>query len=460
MPRKSTIKIDIAKIDFTKMYINYQFKQNICLFLLSYNKDLWFLYDDLYKIVKQEDIDIIPKKEIVTHDKILAQYNIKYEDVPKMDNINKKTKFVKHAYFKKLDEIEMSKNVIVDDEIDEDDNELVKDITNEHSIVKQVNDININDIVKMFKYNDKEITVLNINSEFWFRAKEIADILGYTKHNQAIQNNIKAEQKKSYKELVSSSYLNLGSLSKSISKSKTHGQTMFINEQGLYKLIFKSNKPEAEAFTDWVSDILVQIRKHGSYSNQPTEQLIFKSFYDDNLISSYENKNTMYIGYVGIHNKEHIFKFGISERIFQRSIVEHTNTFTEFQLLYVRETDNNRLVEDKFMKELICRHLYRKIKINSHQQTELFTITQKYNYEDIAQLLDNLISTFVLPISKEHDMLIQNYDKELTKYDNEITRLREENNKLKSEHAEETKFLKAIILHDKEIITELSKKRK
>ncbi len=41
----------------------------------------------------------------------------------------------------------------------------------------------------------------------------------------------------------------------------------FIDEANLYKCIFRSNKKEAEAFTEWVtSEILPSIRKHGIYA--------------------------------------------------------------------------------------------------------------------------------------------------------------------------------------------------
>ena len=40
-----------------------------------------------------------------------------------------------------------------------------------------------------------------------------------------------------------------------------------VSESGLYKLTFRSNKPEAKAFTKWVtSEVLPTIRKTGSYS--------------------------------------------------------------------------------------------------------------------------------------------------------------------------------------------------
>lgn len=40
----------------------------------------------------------------------------------------------------------------------------------------------------------------------------------------------------------------------------------FINEPNLYKTIFRSRKPEAEKFSDWVTgEVLPSIRKHGGY---------------------------------------------------------------------------------------------------------------------------------------------------------------------------------------------------
>lgn len=46
----------------------------------------------------------------------------------------------------------------------------------------------------------------------------------------------------------------------------------FLTESGVYKLIFKSRKPEAEEFQCWVTDVVLpSIRKHGVYA---TEELL------------------------------------------------------------------------------------------------------------------------------------------------------------------------------------------
>lgn len=46
----------------------------------------------------------------------------------------------------------------------------------------------------------------------------------------------------------------------------------FLTESGVYKLVFKSHKPNAEAFTDWVTDdVLPTLRKTGSYEMPKSE---------------------------------------------------------------------------------------------------------------------------------------------------------------------------------------------
>jgi len=52
----------------------------------------------------------------------------------------------------------------------------------------------------------------------------------------------------------------------------------FLTESGVYKLIFKSHKPEAEKFQDWVTDeVLPTIRKHGIYATDSTIETILNN---------------------------------------------------------------------------------------------------------------------------------------------------------------------------------------
>lgn len=45
---------------------------------------------------------------------------------------------------------------------------------------------------------------------------------------------------------------------------------LFVDESNLYRALFQSRKPEAERFTDWVTEeVLPSIRKTGRYENRP-----------------------------------------------------------------------------------------------------------------------------------------------------------------------------------------------
>ena len=48
-------------------------------------------------------------------------------------------------------------------------------------------------------------------------------------------------------------------------------QMNFVNEKNLYKVIMRSDKPQAEPFQDWVcGEVLPSIRKHGAYMTNDT----------------------------------------------------------------------------------------------------------------------------------------------------------------------------------------------
>ena len=52
-------------------------------------------------------------------------------------------------------------------------------------------------------------------------------------------------------------------------------KTNFINEPNLYRLIFRSNKPEAQKFANWVyEEVLPQIRKTGKYEAVDFENVL------------------------------------------------------------------------------------------------------------------------------------------------------------------------------------------
>lgn len=61
-----------------------------------------------------------------------------------------------------------------------------------------------------------------------------------------------------------------------------HQMAIFVNEQNLYKVIMRSDKPQAEPFQDWVcGDVLPSIRKHGAYM---TDSVIERTLTDPDYL--------------------------------------------------------------------------------------------------------------------------------------------------------------------------------
>lgn len=102
----------------------------------------------------------------------------------------------------------------------------------------------------------KQFRVWNTPEEPLFRLTEVKDLLGY--------NGCRNQTYKLAKKLPDSEKVKLKIMIGNHSRLCT-----FITESGFYRVIMKSDKPEAEPFKDWVyEDVLPCIRKHGFYSKE------------------------------------------------------------------------------------------------------------------------------------------------------------------------------------------------
>ena len=90
----------------------------------------------------------------------------------------------------------------------------------------------------------------------WFKAKEVAQILGYKNTEHTIKRHVSENHKRTF--LLSC-------------PPETGGQAqgrwiIFIDEAGFYELVFKSRLPIARIFRQWVfTKVLPSIRKYGYY---------------------------------------------------------------------------------------------------------------------------------------------------------------------------------------------------
>jgi toxin-antitoxin system, toxin component, bro family len=102
-----------------------------------------------------------------------------------------------------------------------------------------------------------EIEILIENGREYFPATEVAKILGYKDPNKAINTHCKKDG---------------WVIRPVIDRLGRTQEKKFINEGNLYRLITKSNLPQAEVFESWVFDeVLPSIRKTGMYA---TDELL------------------------------------------------------------------------------------------------------------------------------------------------------------------------------------------
>lgn len=135
--------------------------------------------------------------------------------------------------------------------------------------------------LEIFKNENFEIRVaVDENNEPLFCLSDVCKILG-------LDNSRQAKTRLDQKGVISSDTLTNGGLQK----------LDFINEPNLYRLIFQSRKLEAEVFQEWVfSEVLPSIRKTGSYTNKPLNQLDYMQLQlnylkeQDKKIYALENK--------------------------------------------------------------------------------------------------------------------------------------------------------------------------
>ncbi|ENZ9534566.1 TPA: toxin Bro [Clostridioides difficile] len=111
-------------------------------------------------------------------------------------------------------------------------------------------------------FEGKEVEVFEFEGKILFNPKHVAECLEISDVNSSIRKFNDNQVVK----LTNSKMHNM-----QFRKLHNTGEN-FLTESGVYKLIFKSRKEEAERFQDWVTDeVLPSIRKTGAYSSKKSE---------------------------------------------------------------------------------------------------------------------------------------------------------------------------------------------
>lgn len=111
----------------------------------------------------------------------------------------------------------------------------------------------------IFPVTGQAVRTVSIDGEPWFVAYDVTAILGYANGPDAVARHVSPSQ-------MSSVAIRDGIAG--------NPNRTILREAGVYRLVMRSNRPEAIAFQDWLAeDVIPSIRKTGSYSAAPMTEL-------------------------------------------------------------------------------------------------------------------------------------------------------------------------------------------
>ena len=117
-------------------------------------------------------------------------------------------------------------------------------------------------IEKKFINEDLEIELTSFiddKQNVWFRGKDVAEILGYSKTRDALLKHVDNEDKQQI-------FTPHASVHKTWTVGPSGSLCTYINESGFYSLVLSSKLETAKKFKHWVtSQVLPSIRKYGQY---------------------------------------------------------------------------------------------------------------------------------------------------------------------------------------------------
>ena len=114
-------------------------------------------------------------------------------------------------------------------------------------------------------FNNKNLGSVRVlvdeSGEPWFLTNDVAECLGYARAANATQVHTDLEDRKALKYKASSESYRAEFFGKNDFMDK-----IFINEAGLYSMIFSSQMEKAKEFKNWITHtVLPSVREHGGY---------------------------------------------------------------------------------------------------------------------------------------------------------------------------------------------------
>lgn len=274
------------------------------------------------------------------------------------------------------------------------------------------------DILKIFKLYDREfpINIKGTVEKPLFQANQIGKLLGIKNISDAVSN---------YDERMR--------VLEEIHTTGGKQKALFLTEIGLYRILFRSNKPIALEFQIWVCNVIKEIRLNGCYhltnENYISKEMLKRQIEiatHKTLVSSFHCKKIVYVcaldNHKNIDNTDScIYKIGMTNNIKQRCF-DLENQYGPVTMLNIFECANNAEFEKYLLK---------------HSEIKPYRYTEKITKANNREL-------FLFPPEILHNVLVI-IKKNIKKYNDislEMKLLDIENNKVRLEMLREIKSIK------------------
>ena len=128
-------------------------------------------------------------------------------------------------------------------------------------------------------FENRQVEVFELEGRVLFNPRNVGECLDLTP--EAVRKAIMGMNEKQVIKLNNSDVAN-----SNIRKLNNAGEN-FLTESGVYKLIFKSRKAEAEKFQDWVTDeVLPAIREKGEYKKPQIEDIMIAQLQEQKVMKA------------------------------------------------------------------------------------------------------------------------------------------------------------------------------
>ena len=259
------------------------------------------------------------------------------------------------------------------------------------------------DIVKAFNTNNlhTEVVIKGTKTDPLFRASDIGVVLEISNIRTSIMDFDESEK-------VVHSMNTLGG----------NQEVTFLTEKGLYKMLFRSRKPIAQRFQNWVCEVIKEIRLNGIYElqkeleqtknemsaiettkNKEMEDKLIKQKELDNekfLLKQFNNAgNMVYIIKVKTYeNGSYVVKIGESRIVIMGRYNEHKSKYEECTLLDCFCVNKSKDFEYFLHSHSIIKPNIVKNLPNNDSENELFLIGGNLTYKILSKIVNDNIDNY------------------------------------------------------------------